>query len=41
LAGVASFLLPNILDPQWGIVLLVLGVLNFIIIHRAVFVLNG
>jgi hypothetical protein len=41
LVGVISILLPNTFDFRWGIVLIILGILNLFIIHRALFVING
>jgi hypothetical protein len=39
--GVASILLSNIFDPLWGVLSIILGVINLFIIHRALFVING
>jgi hypothetical protein len=41
IVGVISLLLHNILDPVWGAVLIVLGILNFVIRHRSMFIVNG
>jgi hypothetical protein len=40
-AGFASLAYASTLSPIWGGVLIVLGVLNLIIAHRAMFILNG
>ncbi|MGV8026497.1 MAG: hypothetical protein AB2L18_08075 [Anaerolineaceae bacterium] len=39
--GVLSLLLRNLLDPVWGMVIIVLGVLNLVIKHRAMYIVNG
>jgi hypothetical protein len=39
--GAVSMLLPNLFDSRWGIGLIVLGILNLLIIHRALFIVNG
>lgn len=39
--GVLSLLLRNLLDPVWGVVIIVLGVLNLVIKHRAMYIVNG
>ncbi len=39
--GVLSIILKNILDPIWGAVIIVLGILNLVIKHRAMYIVNG
>jgi hypothetical protein len=39
--GAISMLFPNVFDSRWGIGLLVLGVINLVITHRSLFIING
>lgn len=39
--GILHLALAGFLDPVWGIVLIVLGVLNLIIRYRGMFIVNG
>lgn len=39
--GVLHFVLSNLLDPIWGIVLLIVGSLNLLIHHPGMFIVNG
>ena len=39
--GILHFLLAGFLNPVWGIVLVILGVLNLIIRSRGMFIANG
>ena len=39
--GVAHFVLAGFLSPIWGVIILVVGVLNLVIPHRSMFIVNG
>jgi hypothetical protein len=39
--GVVSFILPTILDPVWGGIVVVLGIINLLVRQRALFIVNG
>jgi len=39
--GILHFLLAGLLDPVWGIVLVLLGILNLAIRSRGMFIVNG
>lgn len=39
--GVISLLLRNFLDPLWGAIIIVLGILNLVIKNRALYIVNG
>lgn len=39
--GLAHFLLPEMLEPAWGVALLVLAGLNFVIRHPVMFLVDG
>lgn len=39
--GVLSIIFSKMLDPIWGVVLIVLGIVNLLIRHRAMFIING
>lgn len=39
--GVAHFVLTGFLSPVWGAIILVVGVLNLLIPHRGMFIVNG
>ena len=39
--GVAHFVLAGFLSPIWGVIILVVGVLNLLIPHRSMFIVNG
>ena len=41
LLGIAHLVFAKFLDPIWGVIIIVLGALNFVIVHRAMFVANG
>jgi hypothetical protein len=39
--GVLSIIISEYLDPIWGGALIVIGILNLVIVHRAMFIVNG
>jgi len=39
--GVLSIIFSSMLDPVWGVVLIVLGIINLLVRHRAMFIVNG
>ncbi len=39
--GVLSLLLRNFLDPIWGAIIIVLGILNLVIKNRSMYIVNG
>lgn len=39
--GILHFLLQGILEPTWGVVICIVGTLNLLISHKAMFIVNG
>lgn len=39
--GVLHIVLASVLDPAWGVILIVVGICNILIPHRALFLVNG
>ena len=39
--GVLHIVLTSVLDPVWGIIFIIIGICNFLILHRSLFLING
>lgn len=39
--GILHIVLTSVLDPVWGIIFIIIGICNFLILHRSLFLING
>jgi hypothetical protein len=41
IVGVLSIILSQLLDPIWGVIIIILGIANLLIVNRSLFIING